>query len=88
MNVSKGEYKTIVGKIIKDKRDEKGLSQDELSKRTKIDRSYISQLERGLKNPTLFVIFQICEVLGTDPECFIADVKKEIEEGRKEDEIS
>ena len=88
MNVSKGEYKAIVGKIIKNKREEKGLSQDELSKRTKIDRSYISQLERGLKNPTLFIIFQICDMLGTDPECFIADVKKEIGGERKENEVS
>lgn len=45
-------------------RREMGISQEELAFRAEIDRTYISQIERGIGNPSLLVLFKIGGVLG------------------------
>lgn len=52
-------------------RERTKLSQDELSVRAGLDRTYISQLERGLKSPTLTTIQSIAAVLGLDPQMLV-----------------
>ena len=42
-----------------------GLSQEALAGRCKLHPTYISQLERGLKSPTLRVFRGLAEALGT-----------------------
>lgn len=46
-------------------RRSKNLSQEELGQVTGLDRTYISGLERGKRNPTLKVIVHIAACLGT-----------------------
>jgi transcriptional regulator with XRE-family HTH domain len=41
-----------------------GISQEELADRAGVHTSYISQLERGIKSPTLGVMTQIAKALG------------------------
>lgn len=43
---------------------EKGLSQEEFAANVGLHRTYISQLERGLKSPSLKVMAKICNELG------------------------
>ncbi|TRV14749.1 MAG: XRE family transcriptional regulator [Microcystis wesenbergii Mw_MB_S_20031200_S109] len=43
------------------------ISQEELAALAGIDRTYISGIERGLRNPTITVLAQISEALGTSP---------------------
>lgn len=52
-----------LGENIRRIRLERGLTQVELSKRLKVDRGYISNVERGLKNPTLSTIERVAKVL-------------------------
>lgn len=42
------------------------LSQEELADRAEIDRTYISGVERGRRNPTLEVMQRIAQSLGSD----------------------
>lgn len=39
------------------------LTEDELSKLTKIDRSYLSDIEKGKENPTIKIIKKIADAL-------------------------
>jgi transcriptional regulator with XRE-family HTH domain len=48
-------------------RAEAGLSQEELAHRSHLHRTYVSQLERGLKSPSLGAIEELAEVLGKKP---------------------
>ena len=41
------------GKVLKALRTERGLSQEEFAMNVGLHRTYISQLERGLKSPSL-----------------------------------
>ena len=66
------------GQALRLLREEKGLSQEELADCCRIHRTYVSQLERGLKSPTLRLVWQICESLEADPLILIADMVKRL----------
>lgn len=48
-------------------RKAKGLTQEELADRTKIDQSTISRIERGTVVPTGEYLARLCEELGLGP---------------------
>ena len=47
--------------VLKKLRTEKGISQEEFALSIGLHRTYISQLERGLKSPSLRTFAKICE---------------------------
>ena len=53
------------GKAVRKLRLEQGLSQQQLADACGLDLSYIGQIERGLRNPTLGVMHGIAKVLKT-----------------------
>jgi transcriptional regulator with XRE-family HTH domain len=54
-----------LGKVIANLRHADGLSQEELAHRANIHHTYVSQLERGLKSPTMTILNRIATALGT-----------------------
>ena len=52
-----------LGKKVRKLRAAKNLTQEELAARSKLDRSYISGIERGLRNPTVATLCDIAQVL-------------------------
>lgn len=59
------------GQILKEFRTHSGLSQETLALECDLDRSYISMLERGLKQPTISTLFKLSKPLGIKPSKFI-----------------
>ncbi|WP_020186177.1 helix-turn-helix transcriptional regulator [Methylopila sp. 73B] len=53
-----------VGLNLKRLRLEKGLSQEELAFQAKLHRTYVSGVERGVRNPTVTVLEAIAAALG------------------------
>lgn len=47
-------------------REEAGLSQEKFGLEHGIDRTYISGIERGTRNPTVTVVQRLAEALGMD----------------------
>lgn len=62
------------GQVLKKYRTSRNLSQEALALECGLHRTYISILERGLKNPTLGNVFLIAEVLGVEVEDLIKEV--------------
>lgn len=52
------------GQRVKSLRLERGLSQEAFADKCGLDRTYISGIERGVRNPTLEVIAVIADGLG------------------------
>ncbi|MFM7886702.1 MAG: helix-turn-helix domain-containing protein [Pseudanabaena sp.] len=52
------------------------ISREELADKAGIHRTYVSQIERGLKSPTLSVLFQISRSLNTTASVLIAEVEQ------------
>jgi transcriptional regulator with XRE-family HTH domain len=57
-----------IGQRLKAPRVELGLSQDHVAKACKLSPSYLSQLEAGLRNPTVGVLYRLSKVLGVKLE--------------------
>jgi transcriptional regulator with XRE-family HTH domain len=69
-----GKAESQFGKEIKRRRDARGLSQEELAHRAEVHSSYISQLERGVKSPTLGVICRLAKALEVQPSVIVSAV--------------
>ena len=54
----------VLGKIIKSKRESKGLTQLELAEKSDVDRNYIGMLERGERNPSYLSLLKIAKGLN------------------------
>ena len=52
-----------LGLAVRELRTSKGLSQEELADRSGLHPTYISGIERGLRNPTWRSIGRVCEAL-------------------------
>lgn len=59
------------GENLRFHRNQKGLAQEKLAELADLDRTYISLLERGKRNPTLICIAKLAKVLeiGFDDLC-------------------
>jgi transcriptional regulator with XRE-family HTH domain len=51
------------GECLRNARKNKGLSQEKLAELANLDRTYISLLERGKRNPSLVCITYLCKAL-------------------------
>ncbi|TXG97153.1 MAG: XRE family transcriptional regulator [Zoogloea sp.] len=51
---------------MKQSRRRLGLSQEALALQAEVDRTYVSQLERGIANPSILILHRISTVLGME----------------------
>ncbi|HEY7770170.1 helix-turn-helix transcriptional regulator [Longimicrobium sp.] len=58
-------FEKVLGRVIAQRRKTVGMSQEAVAFRCKLHPTYISQLERGLKSPTIRVLRLIAEALDT-----------------------
>lgn len=68
------------GRALRKIRKEKKLTQDELSLFSRVDRSYISELENGVKAPTLITITALARALHVKASGLIEGYERELEE--------
>ena len=62
------------GKRIKELRIVAGITQDGLAAKIDMDRSYVGFIERGERNPSLEVVFNIAMALGVKPVDLLKDI--------------
>ena len=72
--MEKKNYLTQLGIEIKKHRIAQHISQEELASKCEFDRTYISLLERGKRNPSFFNLIKLCRGL----EIQIQELLKEI----------
>jgi transcriptional regulator with XRE-family HTH domain len=56
-------------------RSKLGISQEELCFRCDLDRTYISGIERGVRNPTVKTLRRLARALGTKPSRLLAEAE-------------
>jgi len=66
-----------LGTVLRRERTGLGLSQEELAERAELHRTYISQLERGLKSPSLARLADLADALCVPLAEFVAQVMAE-----------
>lgn len=57
---------------IRSRRSQQGLSQEALALNAEVDRTYVSQIERAVGNPSLLVLCKLAAILQVDTMDLIA----------------
>lgn len=61
------DWRRVVGANIRRLRQDRGLTQEEVAFRARIDLTYMGGIERGRRNPSLLVMARIARALSVDP---------------------
>lgn len=65
----------IFAEVLKEERNRKNISQSELANLAELDRTYISLLERGLRQPTIETVFKLAEALNLKASTLIQKIE-------------
>ena len=71
---------SIVGKIIQDYREGKGISQEVLSGLADIGRTHLSAIEQGVRKPTLETFFRISQAFEVRPSDLLRAIEEALEQ--------
>ena len=77
MTRSFDELRLALAQQLRRTRALRGLSQEALAFRAEIDRTYISQIERGIVNPSLQVLSRVAVALSVDVVDLLTDAGEE-----------
>ena len=75
-------YQVEFGLTLQKIRLEQNLSQSELAELSEIDRTFISLLERGKRQPSLTTLFQLALALKLNPSDLVAELENRLRRGR------
>ncbi|MBW4575288.1 MAG: helix-turn-helix domain-containing protein [Aphanothece sp. CMT-3BRIN-NPC111] len=78
MEESKAETLKVLGLLIRQHRTVLGISQEELGLRCNLDRTYISGLERGVRNPSLTALVTLAHGLNITVSKLLENLEIEI----------
>ncbi|WP_071972929.1 helix-turn-helix domain-containing protein [Sulfitobacter alexandrii] len=65
------DIKAVVGRNVKQHREAKGLSQEQLAFEADLHRTYVSGVERGVRNPTIAIVARLAIALGVQPAALL-----------------
>ena len=68
------------GNVLRELRGENNISQEKLAEYCDLDRTYISLLERGQRQPTITTIFKLAKALNISPSALIEKVECQMKE--------
>ena len=63
------------GKVLRHRRKEAGLTQEQLALEADVQRNYVSLIERGIHQPTIVVLFKLASALRCQPSVLVSDLE-------------
>jgi len=78
------EYRILL-RILRSKRQQKRISQEDMAKKLGAPQSFISKIESGERRIDVIELFRYCEAIGIENIQFIKELNKEIKLGKKEE---
>lgn len=70
------EISTVFGEVLREHRVERDISQEELAYLAGVDRTFISRLERGIRQPTITTLIGIGLALDMPAAELVKDTEK------------
>jgi transcriptional regulator with XRE-family HTH domain len=67
----------IFGDVLRRYRSDRNISQEELAYRAGIDRTFVSRLERGIRQPTVTTLIGLGQALGVSAAELVREMEKE-----------
>ncbi len=72
--------RVALGRTVHRERIKLGISQEDFADQVGLDRTYVSGIERGIRNPTLLVLLRLAQVLGVP----VAQLLETADDGKSE----
>ena len=72
------EIGVTFGRVLRQKRQEAGFTQEQLALEADVQRNYVSLIERGINQPTIAVLFKLASALKCSPSSLIRLVEEEL----------
>ena len=66
------DIRTVLARNLKRIREERGYSQEDLAFRADLHRTYVSGVERGVRNPTIVIVQKLAEALEVEAKDLLA----------------
>lgn len=76
------DIKKAFAEVLKQKRKQIKISQEELALNSNMDRTFLSEIERGLKQPTITTLQKIAIALNMKPSELLKEVEDFIENNK------
>jgi transcriptional regulator with XRE-family HTH domain len=70
------DLRRLVGTNVRYWRTRLGVSQEELAFRSQLHRTYVSGVERGVRNPTVVIVGRLAKALQVDPQELLSNKAK------------
>lgn len=61
----------LLGENVRYYRKQKGITQEQLAADAGMERSYVSDMERGTRNPSVAALGRIADALGVEPHVLL-----------------
>lgn len=75
MQASEAKLLTTFGRSLRSYRKQRGLSQEDLAEASKLSRNYVSDIERGVRNPSLLALVRLSRALRLPLRDLLSDVE-------------
>ena len=76
-----GDLERGFGLVVRERRVEAGMTQQRLADLALISRNYVSDVERGLKSPTLSTVQRLATALEVEPHVLVKAAER-VHDGR------
>jgi transcriptional regulator with XRE-family HTH domain len=70
------QISTVFGQVLREQRLSRDLSQEELALAADVDRTFVSQMERGIRQPTITTLIKLAGALGIQPSTLVVRMEK------------
>lgn len=68
----------VFGRVLREERRRQHLSQEQLALRAEVDRTFVSQIERGVHQPTLTTLVKLARVLRLAPSSLVSRMERQL----------
>lgn len=70
--------KVAFGTVLRNHRLQQNISQEKLAELASLDRTYISQMERGIKSPSIQTLLALAQALHVKANILISELEHEL----------
>ena len=74
------ELTTVFGQVLAQARRRAGMTQEALAFECDLHPTYISQIERGIKSPTIRTLFKMADAMGIKPSSLVKSIEKHLQD--------
>ncbi len=64
------------GRVLREQRETREMSQEAMAEKADVDRTFISQIERGIRRATLTTLCKLAGALDVAPSTLVARMEK------------